>query len=111
VTDRDDQPVITFWPGVDIPPSRAQWDEPSSKITAAIDIVQARYKLAKRFNRRPPAAPPAVRELEIERSWEAHRKRPHYANQFTNAFNQLRRDVAARTRRASPCASTMRTNS
>jgi hypothetical protein len=70
-----DQPWIDFWPGVDVAPSpRAQWDEPASKVTAAIDIQTARYKLARRFNRRVPDIPLSVRAHEIDRAWDRHRK-------------------------------------
>ena len=51
-----DQPFIDNWP---------LWDEPLSKITAALDIAAAREKLARRFNRRPVRLPKAV---EIERA-------------------------------------------
>jgi hypothetical protein len=46
------------------------WDEPLSKIIAALDIAAAREKLARRFNRRPVRLPKAI---EVERAWEQHR--------------------------------------
>jgi hypothetical protein len=57
----DEQPFIDTWP---------LWDEPLSKITAALDIAAAREKLARKFNRRPVRLPKAT---EIERAWERHR--------------------------------------
>jgi hypothetical protein len=57
----NEQPFVDHWP---------MWDEPLSKITAALDIERAREKLARRFNRRP------VRlrlEVEIDRAWEQHK--------------------------------------
>ena len=56
----DQQPWVDHWP---------IWDEPLSKITAALDIAAAREKLARRFNRRPVRLPKAI---EIERAWEQH---------------------------------------
>jgi hypothetical protein len=58
----DEQPFIDHWP---------VWDEPLSKITAALDIAAAREKLARRFNRRPVRL---SRVIEIERSWEQHNR-------------------------------------
>lgn len=55
----DDQPYVDF----------PLWDEPLSKITAALDIMAARERLARRFNRRPVRLPKAE---EIERAWEEH---------------------------------------
>ncbi len=65
-----DQPWVDDWP---------MWDESLSKIAAPLDIVGARWRLAKRFNRRLPAIPAAVREREIDRAWDRHRygKTPH----------------------------------
>jgi hypothetical protein len=57
-----EQPFVDSWP---------TWDEPLSKVTAALDIAAAREKLARRFNRRPVRLP---RETEIEQAWEQHRR-------------------------------------
>jgi hypothetical protein len=59
----DDQPFVDSWP---------LWDEPLSKVTAALDIEAAREKLARRFNRRPVRLPKAI---EVERGWEEHKRR------------------------------------
>jgi hypothetical protein len=56
-----DQPWIDRWP---------MWDEPLSKLPAALDIDGAREKLARGFNARPVRLPKAT---EIERAWEQHR--------------------------------------
>jgi len=61
----DPQPHVDAWP---------EWDEGLSKRPVAPDIVMARYKLALRFNARPPAKPRAVLEHEIDRAWDAHRR-------------------------------------
>jgi hypothetical protein len=61
----DDQPFIDHWP---------IWDEPLSKVAAPFDIAGARWKLARKFNVRPPEIPPSVREREIERAWDQHRR-------------------------------------
>jgi hypothetical protein len=61
----DDQPFIDAWP---------TWDEPLSKVTAAVDIEAARFRLAKRFNSRVPPMPSSVREREIDRGWDRHRR-------------------------------------
>jgi hypothetical protein len=55
--------LSTIWP---------VWDEPLSKITAALDIEAAREKLARRFNRRPVRL---TKVIEIERAWEQHREK------------------------------------
>jgi hypothetical protein len=60
----DHQPWVDCWP---------QWDEGLSKVTAAFDIVAARWKLALRFNSRLPEMPAAIREREIDRAWCQHR--------------------------------------
>jgi hypothetical protein len=57
----DEQPFVDCWP---------LWDEPLSKIPAAFDIMAAREKLARKFNRRPLRLSKAV---EVERSWEQYR--------------------------------------
>jgi hypothetical protein len=59
-----DQPWVDDWP---------MWDEPLGKTTAPFDIERARWRLAKRFNSRMPAIPAAIRESEIDRSWDRHR--------------------------------------
>jgi hypothetical protein len=60
-----EQPWVDTWP---------MWDEPLSKTTAPFDIVGARWKLARRFNSRMPAIPATIREREIERAWDRHRR-------------------------------------
>jgi hypothetical protein len=60
-----EQPWIDEWP---------LWDEPLSKVTAPLDIISARWRLAKRFNVRMPAIPTAVLEREVERAWDEHRR-------------------------------------
>jgi hypothetical protein len=57
------QPFVDHWP---------LWDEPLSKVTAALDIATARERLARRFNRRPVRLP---KEVEVERSWAERRAR------------------------------------
>jgi hypothetical protein len=61
----DDQPWIDRWP---------LFDEALSKVTAPFDIVGARWRLAKWFNVRMPAIPPAIREQQIARAWDEHRR-------------------------------------
>ena len=56
----DEQPWIDEWP---------MWDEPLSKVRAALDIAAARERLARKFNRRPVRLAKAI---EIERAWEQH---------------------------------------
>jgi hypothetical protein len=56
----DEQPWIDRWP---------QWDEPLSKIPAALDIAAAREKLARKFNRRPVRL---SKTIEVERAWKEH---------------------------------------
>jgi hypothetical protein len=60
----DDQPWVDF----------PIWDEPLSKIPAPVDISAARWKLAQRFNARPPEAPAGIRELQIDRAWRRHHR-------------------------------------
>jgi hypothetical protein len=60
----DEQPFVDF----------PLWDEPLSKITAALDIAAARERLARRFNRRPVRLP---KKVEVERAWEQHRAKQH----------------------------------
>jgi hypothetical protein len=62
MTDEELQPWIDDWP---------LWDEPLSKITAALDVEAAREKLARRFNRRPVRL---SKLTEIERAWERHNR-------------------------------------
>ena len=45
------------------------WDEPLSKVRAALDIAAARERLARKFNRKPVRLAKAI---EIERAWEQH---------------------------------------
>ena len=45
------------------------WDEPLSKVRAALDIAAARERLARKFNRKPVRLSKAI---EIERAWEQH---------------------------------------
>jgi hypothetical protein len=61
----DDQPWIDAWP---------LFDEALSKVTAPLDIVGARWRLAKRFNSRLPAIPATIREREVDRAWDEHRR-------------------------------------
>jgi hypothetical protein len=61
----DDQPWIDAWP---------LFDEALSKLPVPLDIVGARWRLAKRFNARLPAIPAAVREREVDRAWDQHRR-------------------------------------
>jgi hypothetical protein len=56
----DEQPWIDEWP---------TWDEPLSKINAALDIAAARERLGRKFNRRPVRLSKAI---EVERAWEQH---------------------------------------
>ena len=56
----DEQPWIDEWP---------MWDEPLSKVRAALDIAAARERLARKFNRRPVRLSKAI---EIDRAWEQH---------------------------------------
>jgi hypothetical protein len=56
----DAQPWVDEWP---------MWDEPLSKVRAALDIAAAREKLARKFNCRPVRLSKAI---EIERAWEQH---------------------------------------
>jgi hypothetical protein len=60
-----EQPWITDWP---------MWEEPLSKVTAPLDVAGARWRLAKRFNARPPVIPTAVKEREVESAWVQHWK-------------------------------------
>ena len=53
----NEQPWIDEWP---------MWDEPLSKVRAALDIAAAR---ARKFNRRPVRLSKAI---EIDRAWEQH---------------------------------------
>ena len=61
----DPQPYVDVWP---------QWDEGLSKRPVALDIVAARWRLARRFNSRLPVKPRAVRAREIDRAWVQHRR-------------------------------------
>src|SRR6516164_67284 len=61
----DTQPWIDEWP---------MWDEPLSKVNAALDIAAARERLARKFNRKPVRLAKAI---EIERAWEQHRRVMH----------------------------------
>ena len=56
----DDQPWVDNWP---------MWDEPLSKVPAAVDIAAARIKLARRFNARP-----LPKEIEVDLAWAEHRR-------------------------------------
>ena len=56
----NEQPWIDEWP---------MWDEPLSKVRAALDIAAARERLARKFNRRPVRLSKAI---EIDRAWEQH---------------------------------------
>jgi hypothetical protein len=55
-----EQPWVDNWP---------MWNEPLSKVTAALDIAAAREKLARKFNQRRVRL---AKEIEIERAWEQH---------------------------------------
>ena len=68
--DNDDQPFVDHWP---------VWDEPLSKVVAALDIVAARWRLALRFNARLPKKPLMVLDREIDRAWDEHRRKPQGA--------------------------------
>jgi hypothetical protein len=57
----DEQPFADYWP---------LWDEPLSKIPAVFDIMAAREKLARKFNRRPVRL---SKEVEVEQRKLAHR--------------------------------------
>ena len=56
----NEQPWIDEWP---------MWDEPLSKVRAALDIAAACERLARKFNRKPVRLAKAI---EIERAWEQH---------------------------------------
>jgi hypothetical protein len=62
---QDDQPFIDEWP---------LWDDPLSKVVAPFDIQAARWRLALRFNSRPPEIPPALGERQIDRAWCRHHR-------------------------------------
>jgi hypothetical protein len=61
----DPQPHVDAWP---------EWDEPLSKRPVVLDIVAARWRLARRFNSRPPVKPRTVLEREVNRAWDKHRR-------------------------------------
>jgi hypothetical protein len=61
----NDQPFVDRWP-LD--------DEQLSKFDAPFDIIAARWRLAKKFNRRLPAIPLTVRDREIDRAWRARER-------------------------------------
>ena len=56
----NEQPWVDSWP---------MWDEPLSKVRAALDIAAARERLARKFNRKPVRLSKAI---EIDRAWEQH---------------------------------------
>jgi hypothetical protein len=60
----DDQPFVDNWP---------QFEEAYSKFPVLADVVEARVKLARKFNRNLP------KEIEVELAWKEHtgkRSRP-----------------------------------
>ena len=56
----DDQPWVDSWP---------MYEEAFSKFPVLADIVQARIKLARKFNRTLP------KEVEIELAWGEHSRK------------------------------------